>query len=80
MVQEQLEVLETRVQEMIELIKHLKKEKAVLEAKINQREKEFDQLHDERGEVRLRIEKILGALNHLDAEPSLSSKGSVGEE
>ncbi len=80
MVQEQLEVLETRVQEMIELIKHLKKEKAGLEAKINQREKEFNQLQDERGKVRLRIERLLGTLNHLDEEPSLVSKGMAGEE
>jgi predicted nucleic acid-binding Zn-ribbon protein len=65
---------------MIELIKHLKKEKAVLEARINQREKEFDQLQDERGEVRLRIERILGTLNHLDGEPSVLTKGSAGEE
>ena len=80
MVQEQLEVLEERVQEMIELIKHLKKEKAALEAKINLREKEFNQLHDERGKVRLRIEKILGTLNHLEEEPASVGKGSMGEE
>jgi septal ring factor EnvC (AmiA/AmiB activator) len=80
MVQEQLEVLEERVQEMIELIKHLKKEKAGLEAKINQREKEFNQLQDERGKVRLRIEKLLGTLNLLDEEPIPVGKGSAIEE
>lgn len=80
MVQEQLEVLEARVQEMIELIKHLKKEKAGLEAKINQREKEFNQLQDERGKVRLRIEKLLGTLHHLDEEPVVAGKGSAVEE
>lgn len=77
MVQEQLEVLEARVQEMIELVKRLKKEKAGLEAKVNLREKEFNQLQEERGKVRLRIEKLLGTLNHLDED---SNRGHVGEE
>ncbi|HZR46225.1 MAG TPA: cell division protein ZapB [Candidatus Manganitrophaceae bacterium] len=80
MVQEQLEVLEARVQEMIELIKHLKKEKAGLEAKLDQREKEFNQLQDERGKIRLRIEKLLGTLHHLNEEPVPVGRGGELEE
>lgn len=74
MVQEELEILETRVQAMIELIKKLKREKEGLEAKISEREREFRQLQEERGEVRLRIERILGTLNHLEIQ------GAVEEE
>lgn len=64
--QEQLEVLEARVQEMIELIKRLKREKAGLEAKMLQQEREFHQMQNERGQVRSKIEKILGTLSHLE--------------
>lgn len=86
MVQEQLEVLEARVQEMIELIKRLKREKEGLEAKVNEQAREFRQLQEERGEVRLRIERILGTLNHLEIQESLeedseiSVKVKAGEE
>ncbi len=86
MVQEQLEVLESRVQAMIDLIKKLKMEKEGLEAKINQREREFRQLQEERGEVRLRIERILGTLNHLEmpesaeADAEMAVKVKAGEE
>lgn len=86
MVQEQLEVLEARVQAMIELIKKLKREKEGLEAKISQREMEFRQLQEERGEVRLRIERILGTLNHMEMQDTaeedseLSVKVKAGEE
>lgn len=84
--QEQLEVLEARVQTMIELIKKLKREKEALEAKVSQREREFRQLQEERGEVRLRIERILGTLNHLeiheaaDEESEVALKVKAGEE
>ena len=77
MVQEQLEVLETRVQEMIELIKRLKREKEGLEAKVNEQAREFRQLQEERGEVRLRIERILGTLNHLDIQESLEEDSEI---
>jgi chromosome segregation ATPase len=86
MVQEQLEVLEARVQEMIELIKRLKREKEGLEAKVSEREREFRHLQEERGEVRLRIERILGTLNHLEMrEPTeedseIPVKVKAGEE
>lgn len=86
MVQEQLEVLETRVQAMIEMIKKLKREKELLEAKVGQREREFRQLQEERGEVRLRIERILGTLNHLEVPEEVEEdleipvKVKAGEE
>lgn len=86
MVQEQLEVLETRVQAMIEMIKKLKREKELLEARIGQREREFRQLQEERGEVRLRIERILGTLNHLEVPEEVEEdleipvKVKAGEE
>lgn len=79
MVQEQLEVLETRVQEMIELIKRLKREKEGLEAKVDEQAREFRQLQEERGEVRLRIERILGTLNHLDIQESLEEESEIPE-
>lgn len=66
---EQLELLESRIQEMIGIIKRLKQEKAGLETTVAQREKEFHQLQEERTKARLRIEKILGTLNHLEQEP-----------
>jgi len=77
MVQEQLEVLEARVQEMIELIKRLKREKEGLEAQIREREREFRQLQEERGEVRLRIERILGTLNDLEAQESIEEDSEI---
>lgn len=77
MVQEQLEVLETRVQEMIELIKRLKREKEGLEAKVDEQARDFRQLQEERGEVRLRIERILGTLNHLDIQESLEEESEI---
>lgn len=77
MVQEQLEVLEARVQEMIELIKRLKREKEGLEAKVDEQAREFRQLQEERGEVRLRIERILGTLNHLDIQESLEEESEI---
>ncbi len=64
----QLEVLETRVQEMIALTNRLKKDKAGLETRMNQKEREWNQAQEEREKVRLRIEKILGTINHLEDE------------
>lgn len=77
MVQEQLEVLEARVQEMIELIKRLKREKEGLEAKVGEQAREFHQLQEERGEVRLRIERILGTLNHLKIHEPFENDSEV---
>ncbi|MBI3805106.1 MAG: cell division protein ZapB [Nitrospirae bacterium] len=77
MVQEQLEVLESRVQTMIDLIKKLKREKEGLEVKINQQEREFRQLQEERGEVRLRIERILGTLNHLEVQEAIEEDAQI---
>ncbi|HEY5599906.1 MAG TPA: cell division protein ZapB [Candidatus Manganitrophaceae bacterium] len=76
MAQEQLEVLESKIQEMIALIKRLKLEKEGLEAQVNLREKEFHQLQEERIKARSRIEKILGALNLLERD---SGKGKTIE-
>ncbi|MFQ5779600.1 MAG: cell division protein ZapB [Nitrospiria bacterium] len=76
----QLEILEARVQEMIELIRHLKKEKAELAAKIDQREKECQGLQEERGAVRLRIEKLLVKLNHLEKDSLISDEGALIEK
>ncbi len=64
----QLEVLESRVQIMITEVKRLKKEKVGLEVRLSQRDKEWDQVQEERNGVRLRIENILGTLNHLEEE------------
>lgn len=76
-VQEQLEVLEARVQTMIDLIKKLKREKEALEAKMIQQEREFRQLQEERGEVRLRIERILGTLNHLELQEAIEENAQI---
>ncbi len=77
MVQEQLEVLESRVQTMIEMIKKLRGEKEGLEAKVSQREREFRQLQEERGEVRLRIERILGTLSHLEEQEMIEENSEI---
>ncbi|HIE65778.1 MAG: cell division protein ZapB [Nitrospira sp.] len=65
---EQLEILESRIQEMVGFVRRLKSEKAQLETRLDQREKEFQALHEERGKVRLRIEALLGKLDHLEKE------------
>ncbi len=63
---EYLTILEERVQEMIEMIKTLRQEKSTLELQLSEREKSHRELQQERGEVRHRVEKILGTLNHLN--------------
>ncbi|MFQ5579045.1 MAG: cell division protein ZapB [Nitrospiria bacterium] len=77
---QQLEVLESRVQEMIEYIQRLKSEKAELKTRLDQSEKEFQALHDERGKVRLRIEALLGKLDHLERDVRVSDEEAlIGE-
>jgi len=62
-VQEELEVLEARVQELVEWIRRLKKEKLELDIAHQQKEKECRLLHEEKATVRQRIERILQNLN-----------------
>ncbi|MFY9269463.1 MAG: hypothetical protein WAO55_06910 [Candidatus Manganitrophaceae bacterium] len=76
--QEQLEVLESRVREMIEVIKKLKREKEGLEMRIAEREREFQQLQEERGEARLRIERIMETLGHLQGHDRTENDSEVG--
>ena len=79
--QEQFDLLESRVEEMIALIKRLKAEKSALatekgeieatlrarEAVLGQWEQELHQFREEREVVRQRIEKIIEALGSPDA-------------
>jgi len=79
--QEQFNLLEFRVQEMIDLIKRLKAEKSALEtekgeieailrereAVLGQWEQELHQFREEREVVRQRIGKILEALGCSDS-------------
>jgi predicted nuclease with TOPRIM domain len=77
---EQLETLESRVQEMIEFIKRLKNEKVQLEVKLDQREEAFQALHGERAKVRQRIEGLLGKLDHLEKDLCTQDKEAfIGE-
>ncbi len=68
MVQQQLEVLESRVAEMIKRVKSLRLEKARLQDEIGKQAKAFSQMKEERHLVRNRIEKLLGTLNHVAGE------------
>jgi len=69
-VQEQLDTLESRVQDMIELIKRLKMEKTELETTLNRWEKEMHLLQEEKDWVRQRVGKILAAIGHPGAVAS----------
>lgn len=62
---EDLDLLERRVHELIQQLKELKGEKCTLEARLNDQAASFQQLQQERTEVRGRVEKILDTLNHL---------------
>ncbi len=77
---EQLETLESRIQEMVEFIKRLKSEKAQLEATLGRREEEFQSLHEERGKVRLRIEALVGKLDHLEKDVCVPDEEALIEE
>jgi len=63
---EYLTILEKRVEEMIELIKTLQDEKNSLAGQLREEEKAAQALHQERGDVRERVEKILMKINQLD--------------
>jgi len=72
---EPLSILEVRVQEMIDLVLQLKEENTALESERAQLQAALEQLRQERAEVRLRVEKMLGTLTHLEgAEESLSEE------
>ncbi len=62
---EDLDLLEKRVHELIQQLKDLKGEKRALEAQLSEQAESFLHLQQERAEVRGRVEKILGTLNHL---------------
>lgn len=74
---EYLGVLEQRVQEVIELLRTTKEEKQHLELQLAEQKQAFQQLQEERGEVRQRVEHILGKLNDLNhaSEPELVNQG-----
>jgi len=84
---EYLEILENRVQEMIELVKHLKEKNSAVEDELSQQRADFHalqqergQLQEERGEVRQRVEKILGTLKHLDGMEERPSMEQESEQ
>ncbi len=62
---EDLDLLERRVHELIQQLKDLKEEKRTLEGQLSEQARSFQSLQQERVEVRGRVEKILGTLNHL---------------
>ncbi len=75
---EYLGVLEKRVQEVIEFLRQTKAEKHRLEQELAEQKLAYQQLQQERGEVRNRVEHILGQLNQLqdEAAPELIQQGS----
>ncbi|MBI3358627.1 MAG: hypothetical protein HY037_03440 [Nitrospirae bacterium] len=66
--QHQLELLESRVSEMIAHLKALRLEKTKLSSEISRQETAFRQLQEERRIVRKRLEKLLGTLNHAEGK------------
>ena len=68
---EYLGLLETRVQGMIDLLRTTKNENLLLKTELTEKTEALHLLQEERGQVRLRVEKILGALSHVgeDSEP-----------
>lgn len=74
---EYLGVLESRVQAMIKLLQTTREEKRLLEEQLMEQAEAFQHLQEERNEVRQRVERILGTLNHVteEAETSLVPQG-----
>ena len=69
---EKLDILETRIKTMMDLIKTLKGEKArleeelkVLSGRLGRLEEENNHWEKEKGEIRVRIEKLLGEIETL---------------
>jgi septal ring factor EnvC (AmiA/AmiB activator) len=67
MVERHLEELEAKVHKMIEMVRKLREEKAVLERRLSEMEGELLQWQDERGGMRKRIERILEDLDALES-------------
>lgn len=65
---EYLGVLENRVQAMIKLLQSTREEKRLLEEQLMEQAEAFQHLQQERNEVRQRVERILGTLNHVTEE------------
>lgn len=70
---EKMETLEVRVRGLVELVQELKKANASLEAQLTLAQEELSRREDygreweeERGNIRLRIEKVLEQLDSLD--------------
>lgn len=70
---EYLGLLETRVQGMIELLRSTKNENRLLKTELAEKTETLHHLEEERGQVRLRVEKILTTLSQVgeDSEPQL---------
>ncbi len=66
--QHQLEVLESRVSQMIEKLKSLRLEKEKLSSEVSKQASAFRQMQEERRQVRKRLEKLLGTLNHVEGK------------
>lgn len=71
---EKMETLEVRVRGLVELVQELKEANASLQEQLNSVQEELSQrkdygreLEEERGNIRLRIEKILTQLDNMDA-------------
>jgi septal ring factor EnvC (AmiA/AmiB activator) len=73
MAQDNLEQLEAKIDRLLERHVRVKKEKELVEKRLQQRESEFHELRGqirqyerERGEIREKLEKILGYFVRLD--------------
>jgi predicted nuclease with TOPRIM domain len=66
--QQQMELLESRVTEMLKRVKSLRSEKAQLQEQIGKQASTLSQLLEERRLVRNRVEKLLGTINHVSGE------------
>ncbi len=73
---EYLGLLETRVQGLIDLLRTTKDENQLLKTSLSEKTEALQHLQEERGQVRLRVEKILGTLSHMseDSEPNLENQ------
>lgn len=71
---EKMETLEVRVRGLVELVHELKEANASLQEQLGLAQEELSrredygrELEEERGSIRLRIEKILAQLDNMDA-------------
>lgn len=78
---EYLGILESRVQEMIHLLQRTKEEKRILEEQLSGQSEAFQAMQAEREEVRQRVERILGNLNHVNHETEdVMAEQGAGQE